>query len=784
MCNLITKQPTLRYLLLSMLVLITVGCGSHSTAGLNSEPAQSMQQTLPDLSSLPALHSPSLAYNEVRLGSETYARAGTAVVSGSTLELPSAVASMCWGIWAWDVQGRNITRVNYDIDLPPGNAVYIAVADYSADCWRIFGPHDNGLAFELDPARNVSPGGTLYCAALTWDEDSATVRRITLTEETGSNYNEAEDNSSLIHANQLPGLPFSNWLAHIGPPGSGGDGYDYYSFQAENGQVVTITLTYNSAQSTVYLALYDSDQQIIAKDEDGNPGSRQIRQGLTAGTKWVRVRALSGESDYTLAIALETPGYDELEDNDGFTSAQQITAPVNDFLGNAGAGGYNGDDLDYYSFAADEGDQLSVGLDYDSAAANLYLRLYDPSKQSITYDESGNTGHRALSWGLSAGIYYVRVSAASGAADYTLNLGLTSPGYNELEDNDSFAGANPLTVPVAGWLGNAGSGGYDGDAYDYYSFDAAEGEQVTATLSYSNADANLYLRLYGPSEATITSDESGNTGVRSISWGLKAGVHYLSVRAYSGMADYNLGLTLTNPGYNETEDNDSFAQADPATTETDWHGSVGAGGYDGDLADYYTFDAAEGQIVTATLTYNNLTGNVSLRLYGPDQMTIVTDEVGSPGMRTVSWGLKAGANFFRPYAESGYSDYHLTFSLSNPGYNESEDNDTRAQANPLPALPLSNWSGSVGPGSYDGDNSDYVTFTVSSAATLSFHLDYDNSSGANVDLYIQDGSGTTLDSDSAGNPGSRDVSYAFSPGSYYLRIRATLGHSNYQLDGS
>jgi len=771
-----------RVLAIPALILLLAGCGGNGSSSLLADREETLNGLLPSLAQLPATRMPSLAYNEVRLGSETYSRSGLAVEDASTLQLPAPIEGICWGIWGWDAAGRDISSVSYEVDVPPGQAIYIALADYSKDAWEIYGPGSSGLTYTVDPLRHMSPGGMVYCAALTWDGDSAVVYSVTLSVETGSDYNEAESNNSLNDANQLPALPLSGWKGHIGPPGSGGDTYDYYSFRVDDGQLVTITLSYDSLAANVQLALYDSDQQIIARDEDGNPGSRLIQQGFTAGIKWLRVHAFSGASDYLLNIDLETPGYDEVEDNDGFSTAQQLVGVVSDFLGNAGEGGYNGDDLDYYAFVADEGDQLSASLDYDSLAANLYLRLYSPSKQSITSDESGNSGHRELSWGLSAGTYYLRVSAASGMADYTLGLTLVNPGYAETEDNDSFAQANPLSAPVADWLGNAGSAGYDGDDYDYYSFASEDGDMLSATLSYDNAAANLYLRLYGPGESTISSDETGNTGLRSISWGLKAGVHYLLVRAYSGTADYSLGLTLAQPGYDETEDNDSFAKADPATTETDWYGSVGAGGYDGDLADYYTFNAAEGQVLSATLTYDNLSGNVSLRLYGPDQLTIVTDEAGSPGTRSISWGLRAGANYLRPYAQSGFSDYHLSFSLSNPGYDEAEDNDARAQANPMPALPLSNWAGSVGPGSYDGDDIDYLTFTLSADATLSFHLDYDNSSGANLDLYLQNSSGSNLASDSAGNPGSRDLNYALTAGTYYLRVRAVAGNSNYLLD--
>lgn len=507
----------------------------------------------------------------------------------------------------------------------------------------------------------------------------------------GVGYDETEDNDGYTTANALPPMPFDGFTGSIGDGGYDGDRYDYFTFEAEEGQILIADLAYNLATANIYLRLYDEGQSRIARDDTGNNGTRRIELGLHAGTHYLVVYSATGSSDYTLAGSLTNGNYDEVEDNDGTTTANVLSLPVSGFKGSVGdmggtdppEGGYDGDDYDYFVFTADEGDLLDASFTYDNTAgANFTYRLYDSDSLTIARDEDGNPGSRSIRRGLKAGSYFLRVRANAGWEDYYMTVNLTPGNYDETEDNDGSTTANVLSLPVSGFKGSVGTGssydphgGYDGDDYDYFVFTAEEGDLLDASYTYDNtAGANFTFRLYDSDLITIARDEDGNPGSRSIKRGLKAGSYYLRVRANEGWEDYYMAVDLTPGNYTETEDNDGPSQADVLSLPiVDFLGSIGPdytydphGGYDGDDNDYSTFTLSSGQIISITVTYEPTDVNLYLRLLNSGGGTITSDTSGNPGTRSITEALSAGSYFIRVYESQseGYGDYTMDVSGS------------------------------------------------------------------------------------------------------------------------
>jgi len=483
---------------------------------------------------------------------------------------------------------------------------------------------------------------------------------------------------------------------------------------------------------------------------------------------------------------LENAGYNEHENNDKAADANLLPAfPFSGYLGHAGAGGYDGDASDYFKFSAQEGDLLSLDVVYDPQAANLSLTLYRPNSSSVLVEESsGNPGLRHLGIGLQAGDYVLRLRSISGAGDYSITGAMTPSGYSELEDNDIVGQANVLDG-VLNVDGAVGASSYDGDDKDYFSFTAAEGETATLTLSYSAANANLSLSLLDAGNNVIKKDTAGNSGMRSFSWGLQAGTTYALVEAESGAAAYHLDITIVDPDYDEQEDNDGFATAQPLAGDSaaGFSGSVGEFGYDGDSLDYFSFNCDPGDIASADLSYDNSGGNLSLTLYNEDHSQAQKDSAGNPGARSVSWGLHGGTCFVLVKAETGGSAYSLSLSKVSPGYDEVEHNDATASSNLLSSFPVSGWQGSLGSGLYDGDGTDYCTFTAADKELFSFSLSYDEAA-ANLGFVLLNGANQTIYSATSGNPGSRSFDWGLKAGNYYLRLISASGASDYSLDVS
>jgi hypothetical protein len=341
-------------------------------------------------------------------------------------------------------------------------------------------------------------------------------------------------------------------------------------------------------------------------------------------------------------------------------------------------------------------------------------------------------------------------------------------------------------LPVADLTGHVGAFGYDGDPNDYYSFTCAAGDIATLSLDYDETTSNVSLTLYNANQTVAYADLAGNSGTRGFSWGLHGGLCYVLVQGVNGRSEYSLDLSLDSPGYDEVEDNDSQPAANvlAAFPVTDWMGSLGLSGYDGDLTDYLTFTATDKQLYSFTMDYDETVSNFDLTLYNSLGQQVYADTNGNSGTRSFSWGLKAGNYFLRPNAPSGGGDYVLNISRTQETFSETEDNDSRPAAQVLPALPFSAFTGHTGQFGYDGDTDDYFFFNnADPGAQFSSDLTYASASGT-LRFFLLDGAGVVLDSDQNLNPGTRHVDATIGPGTYYLRVQCTAGGAGYSCDAS
>jgi hypothetical protein len=209
-------------------------------------------------------------------------------------------------------------------------------------------------------------------------------------------------------------------------------------------------------------------------------------------------------------------------------------------------------------------------------------------------------------------------------------------------------------------------------------------------------------------------------------------------------------------------------------------GSAGATGYDGDLRDYYLLPTGEGEIATLGLTYSAVSGNLRLSLINPDQSTAYTDSSGNPGTRGFSWGCREGNSYVLVESVNGVSDYSLSVSKADPGYDELENNDSSQTAQALTSLPVEDFLGSIALFGYDGDNADFYSFTASEKDLFTFSLDYDFFAN-NVYLELLNGVGSRIYISDQGNPGSRTYNWSFKAGSYFLKISSNNSPGDYSL---
>ncbi len=233
-------------------------------------------------------------------------------------------------------------------------------------------------------------------------------------------------------------------------------------------------------------------------------------------------------------------------------------------------------------------------------------------------------------------------------------LGEQANGYYEIEDNDTYDTANALPArpfpppTLTGSIGAAtGYPGYDGDSADWYAFTLTEAGVLAVNIDVlvSGGDSYAHFDFKKDDGTGQPKDWRGyatdGAAVRSTLYCPAAGTYWLAVTSTSLAGDYTIAMSFAPATLFETEDNDSWEQAD-ALPELPVgfgavYGSVGdtdtpdsAGGevvYDGDNDDWFSFDVTQRTLVSVELRCLGYS-STDHELYMPDGVTLLTGKYG------------------------------------------------------------------------------------------------------------------------------------------------------------
>jgi hypothetical protein len=337
--------------------------------------------------------------------------------------------------------------------------------------------------------------------------------------------------------------------------------------------------------------------------------------------------------------------YDEIEDNDTAPTATILPAfPFTGFLGSMGDSppdyiGYDGDDVDWYSFTASVGDEIVFELEYDTSTVTLTMQLFDKDGIYIPnpiYTSSPQYMYYAMSSGINA-TYYLRVTPlTAGYSDYRLS------GAQE--------GAYPTAVLAATPA--------HGPAPLSVSFDAS-GSSAEAIAEYAwdfEGDGT-----YTP--GAVTEEREYETD----------GWHVVGLRITDeeGLTAYDTAtVTAGSSGYDEIEDNDT-SDPDEATIvvhtgESSFTGSIGTAppgykGYDGDRLDIYKY-GSQGMFTTVTVTFltDTATDTRAAVWDSTDFSEDPLDEVSNANPLVLNYSeMFFGDRYLLISAGGGYADYTI-----------------------------------------------------------------------------------------------------------------------------
>lgn len=260
---------------------------------------------------------------------------------------------------------------------------------------------------------------------------------------------------------------------------------------------------------TSLLSLSDSNTldlyyQICAFDEEGN------------GEDAIRCVPSSGDLELWHSFPVYAPdapdcvedGFDQFTGNDDPDSATIIDEKWVNFRVCEG-------NEDYYSITLQEGEKALIAAVYSESAdtGGVTFEAFDDADAAVPLDKSDCTG-----------LVTANVEAAEGEGARTFYLKATGSNTNYVvkafksgsaaecadagsEPNDDAENATPvlngdrLTAEIC-----------SGSDLDVYSIELEAGEQITVTNSFSNADGNLDMTLFGPSQAGDISTGGLGTG--------------------------------------------------------------------------------------------------------------------------------------------------------------------------------------------------------------------------------------------------------------------------------
>ena len=287
--------------------------------------------------------------------------------------------------------------------------------------WDFDGGATPSTSSEEAPVATLSATtGDYSCSLTVSNEGGSDEFLFTLTVKPQGDYDEVEPNDTKEIANPLPDFPIDGWYCHLEKDV---DDDDFFSFEAEFGDQLDVTMTLDSDACDRDMELWNSDEEVLAYSRGTSDSEHFTYTFGASGTYYLRCYVWSsgsGGGDYWVDITSTPTFIDEVEDNDTIGQANSLSFPLADFNASLGPGGYDGDDVDYFAISADTDDFLDFTLTQESTGYNIDLELLDASETVLeTSDGTGTT--ESITYTFAAGgTYYLRCFTVSGAGLYTL----------------------------------------------------------------------------------------------------------------------------------------------------------------------------------------------------------------------------------------------------------------------------------------------------------------------------------------------------------------------------
>jgi PGF-CTERM protein len=386
------------------------------------------------------------------------------------------------------------------------------------------------------------------------------------------------------------------------------DDYDYYKFSVKPSDYIKVDFKAASSNDDMYLVLVDFDQyEIFTLSSRNNVvftdmyyTSNETDAATWYIYTWADTEYLNYE--FTLSIGSQDDAASARDAAGSYGGAYEME------LGSAQGGHLEDlDDYDYYRFWAGSGDIIKVTFKSMTTQDNLYVELHDWDQYNIfTLDSrEGNvisdmyyTANETVeNW------WFVIVWLDTDPGDYEVTVTITH--QNDAGSDDDVGGdyAEAHVIAAGTYMGHL----EDEDDYDYYRFQAGEGDIIKVTFSSDATDDDQYLELENWDKYNVWTLESRE--------GQDADdLYYTAQETQTIWWFLYIWLDLGPGGYEFTL---SIDHQDDAGTGTDIIGDCGLaheladGTFDGQLGDLDEMDAYKVAVMEGWTLYVNLTNGQS-----------------------------------------------------------------------------------------------------------------------------------------------------------------------------
>ena len=600
-----------------------------------------------------------------------------------------------------------------------------------------------------------------------------------------------EPNNASFDAAELPPGDYTDLTVCFGET-------DWYDIPAADGQLVSATALVNASETDLRLYLYrekaDGTLAWLGASQSTADGEQIVQRVYGEGPFRLNVArgpdTVNATYDLNLEITGEACVADVNEPNNGYFETTNVPSSGASFTGQTLCVG----DRDWFEFEVGDSQLVTAKATFEHASSDIGMQLYQLNEDGTATYRSGAdtlTDNETITYRpFSGGSYALHVYPSRGTTIGAYDLDITFTGDECLDDawepNDGYYQAAALDPGAYAEMTLC-----VGDD-DWYSTQLLNGQLLNVELEFTHAENDLGLNVYKLNDDGTVSSRAGSntlTDNENVLYRPFDSGEFL-VRVYrtrgAQLATYGLNVAIDGEECvnDATEPNDAYTEAQPITVNAPQTGLTLCVGD----ADWFSFEAANGQLVDIDLDFEHAKNDLGMTLYKLNDDGTISGRVGA---NTVTDGefityqpYDSGTFLLYIYRTRGtqVANYDVEVDVTgSPCVADAyEPNNAQTEASPITDTSESGLTLCVG-------DADWYSFTAQNGQLIEADLAFEhakNDLGMNVYRLMSDG---TLQSRAGANTLTDNETIKYQPydsGEFLLYVYRTRGTqvATYDLD--